>query len=148
MTDNTTVLVPIRYPLNEESARTLAAAGQLAQQHSPADLLVLHVNLFQTNENIQTEELTRAISSVLDDVNANVITRRGFFVEETILEETEELDADFVVVGVDQTTIWRRLIRRVLGNVPAISSYLRANETTGVEVVEVDMETKIPTVVS
>lgn len=148
MTDKTTILVPIRYPLTDESARTLAAAGRLAQQYSPADLLVLHVNLFQSNENIQTEELTHAISSVLDDVTANVITRRGFFVEETILEEAVDIEADFVVVGVGQTAIWRKLIRRVIGNEPAVGSYLQANVTSDVEVIEVETATSLPKIES
>lgn len=138
MTKQTRILVPIRYPLNDESARTLASAGRLAQQHAPAEIFVLHVNLFQTDENIQTEELTRAISSVLDDVTASVITRRGFFVEEVIADEAEGLDADIIVVGAEKQAIWRRFLRRLLSTEPAVSAYLEDNVTDQVEVIEVD----------
>lgn len=138
MTEHTRILVPIRYPLNDESSRTLAAAGRLAQQHAPAEIFVLHVNLFQTNENIQTEELTRAISSVLDDVTASVITRRGFFVEEVILEEAQDLHADVIVVGAEKKAVWRRLLRRLLGNEPAVGSYLEDHVTGQMDVIEVD----------
>ena len=141
MTESTRILVPIRYPLNDESARTLAAAGRLAQHHAPANVFVLHVNLFQANENIQTEELTQAISSVLDDVTASVITRRGFFIEEIILEEAENLDADVVVVGAEKKAVWRRLLRRLLGNDPAVGSYLEDHTTEQMEVIEVDRTT-------
>lgn len=138
MTGHTKILVPIRYPLHDESARTLAAAGRLAQHHAPADIFVLHVNLFQTNENIQTAELTQAISSVLDDVTASVITRRGFFIEEIILEEAEDLAADVIVVGAEKNAVWRRLLRRLFGNEPVVSSYLEDHVTGQMEVIKVD----------
>lgn len=138
MAEHTKILVPIRYPLNDESSRTLATAGRLAQHYAPANVFVLRVNLFQTNENIQTVELTQAISSVLDDVPASVITRRGFFIEEIILEEAENLDVDVIVVGAEKKAVWRRLVRRLLGNDPAVSSYLEAHVTEQMEVIEVD----------
>lgn len=146
MTKSTRILVPIRYPLHDESARTLATAGRLAQHHAPADVFALHVNLFQTNENIQTAELTRAISSVLDDVTASVITRRGFFIEEIILEEAEGLDADVVVVGAEKKAVWRQLLRRLLGNHPSVCSYLKNHITEQIEVIEVDRTTTPPSV--
>lgn len=146
MTEHSTILVPIRYPLNDESARTLATAGRLAQTHAPADVFALHVNLFQKNENIQTAELTRAISSVLEDVTASVITRRGFFIEEIILEEAVNLEADVIVVGAEKKTLWRRLLRRLLGNDPAVHSYLEDHVTEQMEVIEVDRTTTPPPV--
>lgn len=138
----TTILVPIRYPLTDESAQTLAAAGRLAQQHAPTDLWVLHVNLYQFDDKTQTEELTRAISSTLDDVDASVSTRRGFLVEEVILKEATQINADVVVVGANQRTRLRRLLSRVLGNEPDVGSFLQENAPDGVEVVEVDTGTK------
>lgn len=146
MTEPTTILVPIRYPLTDQSARTLAAAGRLAHDHAPAELGVLHVNLYQTGDDTQTKELTRAISSTLDGVDASVITRRGFLVEEVILEEARSIRADIVVVGTNQQATWRRLLRRLLGNDPAVGSFLREHTTDTTEIMEVDAEAERPAV--
>lgn len=146
MSDLTTILVPIRYPLRDESARTLAAAGRLAHDNAPADLRALHVNLYQTGDATQTEELTRSISSTLDGVEASVTTRRGFLVEEVIREEATQIGADFVVVGSSQHPWWRNLLRRLAGNDPAIASYLRENLTDKIEIMEVDAADMAPAV--
>lgn len=142
MSDRTTVLVPIRYPLTDESARTLDAAGDIAADHDDVEVVVVHVDRFQNNETTETTELTRAIRAVLDDVDTAVITRRGFFVEEVLLEEAEVLEADVVVVGASRTARWRRLLRRLLGNDPAVGTYLRQETDDDVEVVEVDADAK------
>lgn len=144
MTARTMILVPIRYPLTDASARTLAAAGRVAHDNAPADLMVLHVNLYQTGDNTETTEFTRAISSTLEDVDASVNTRQGFLIEEVILEEATQLEADIVVVGANQQTTWRHLLRRLLGNEPAIGSFLREHTTDDVEILEVDTEAKTP----
>lgn len=146
MPEETVVLVPIRYPLTDESSRTLAVAGRVAEDAQPAVIRVLHVNLMQFNEDIQTVELTRAISSVLDGVEASVTTRRGFLLEEVILEEAEGTDADVIVVGSDRGPRWRRFLRRVVGNEPRIGAYLHEHTPRGTDVVEVDAETDTPTV--
>jgi hypothetical protein len=104
---------------------------------------VLHVNLFQGDESVQTGELTGAISSVLDGVDAGVVTRRGFFIEEVIfeeviLEEAEDRGADLAVVGADRRSLWRRLLGRLTRNDPAAGSFLWDNASDGVEIVEVD----------
>lgn len=140
--DRTTILVPIRYPLTDASSRTLAVAGRLAQERAPADLTVLHVNLMQANGDIQTTELTQAISSVLDDVEASVITRRGFLVEEVILEEATQLGADVIVIGANRKTTWRQFLSQLIGNEPNVNSFLRENTSGEVEIVEVDLSTK------
>lgn len=146
MTEPTTILVPIRYPLTDQSARTLAAAGRLAHDRAPADIRVLHVNLFQTGDDTQTTELTQAITSTLDGVEASVATRQGFLVEEVILEEATHLDADIVVIGADQRTPWRRLLRRLLLADPEVASFLRSHTTDDTEIMKVDTETKTPAV--
>lgn len=139
------ILVPIRYPLTDESARTLAAAGRIAREHRPADVNVLHVNLMQYKGDTKTGELTRAISSVLDGVDASVTTRRGFLVEEVILNEANQMGADMIVVGADSNPRWRRLVRRILGSEPAVGAYLSKNAGRGTEVVEVDTTVDVPT---
>lgn len=144
MTDRTRILVPIRYPLTDQSAQTLAAAGRLAHDHAPADLRVLHVNLYHTGDNTQSTELTRAISSTLDGIEASVTTRRGFLVEEVILEEATQIDADIVVVGGNQQPTWRRLLRRLLQNDPEVSSYLHDHTTDDIDIMKVDTTAETP----
>lgn len=144
MTEPTTILVPIRYPLNDQCARTLAAAGRLAEDTAPADLTVLHVNLYQTGDETQTRELTNAISSTLEGVEASVTTRQGFLVEEVILKEITLLDADVVVVGANQLPTWRRLLRRLLQNDPHVGSFLRDHTTTDTDILEVDPTAETP----
>lgn len=148
MADLTTILVPVRYPLTDRSARTLAAAGRLAHDHAPADLRVLHVNLYQKGDRTQTDELTRAISATLDGVEASVTTREGFLVEEVILEEATQTDADIVVVGANQRATWRKFLRRVFQNGPAVGRFLRENAAADTEVMEVDTGTETPAVES
>ncbi|WP_336022823.1 universal stress protein [Halobellus salinisoli] len=146
MADLTTILVPIRYPLTDQSAQTLAAAGRLAHNHKPADLRVLHVNLYQTGDNTQTRELTQAISSTLDGVEASVTTRQGFLVEEVILEEATQIDTDIIVVGANQQATWQKLLSRLLQNGPAVGTFLRENTTAGTEVLEVNTAVETPSV--
>lgn len=146
MTSVTTILVPIRYPLTEQSTRTLAAAGRLAQDNAPAELRVLHVNLYHTRDSARTTELTHAISATLDGVKASVVTRRGFLVEEVILDEATDIDADFVVVGASPYANWRHYLRRVLGNGPRVGPYLREQTSDSTQVLEVDAGSDTPTV--
>lgn len=138
MTETTTILVPIRYPLTAASARTLQEAGRIAREREPAELIAIHVDLFQNNGDTGKRELGHAVATVLDGVDASVITRRGFFVEEVILEEAQAVGADVVVVGADGTPRWRRLLRRVLGDDPAVGAYLRGELSDDVEIVEVE----------
>lgn len=146
MADETTILVPIRYPLTEQSARTLATAGRLARDHAPVDLTVLHVNLHQRGATAQKREITRAVSSTLDGVDASVLIRQGYLVEEEILEEATQLDADIVVVGTNQQATWKKILRRTLGNDPEVGDHLRENTTSDTEIVEVDTATETPVV--
>ena len=138
MTDPTTILVPIRYPLTDASERTLAAASRLAADEGRAELLVLHVDPLQSSARTVASDLQRAVSARVGDADAEVITRRGFFVEEVILEEVRVNDADVVVVGADRAAAWRRLLRRLLRDDPAIGPYLRSETGEGTDVVEVD----------
>jgi nucleotide-binding universal stress UspA family protein len=144
MTESTTILVPIRYPLTDQSAQTLAAAGRLAHDHAPADLRLLHVNLYQIGDTTKTSELTRAISSTLDGVEASVTTRQGFLVEEEILAEATQIDADIIVVGATQQATWRRLLRRLLGTDPAVGAFLREHATNDIEIKEVHAAAETP----
>ena len=146
MTGTTTILVPIRYPLTDASSQTLGAAGRLAQDHAPAYIRVLHVNLYQNGDHTQTRELARAISSTLNDVEASVTTRQGFLVEEVILDEALNIEADIIVTGANQRALWQKLLSRILGTNPAITTYLRDNTPEDTEIKEIDVTADPPTI--
>ena len=110
------VVVPVRYPLTKHSKATLSEAVRIADERA-AELTVLHVDLYQENQRV-----TRAAFGPLDRVR--YVVRRGFLVEETILEEVAADEADVVVIGSKQAGRWRKMLRRVL-NDPDIESYLR-----------------------
>jgi K+-sensing histidine kinase KdpD len=137
-TERTTCLVPIRYPITDDSARTLAAGGRLANERSPANLVVLHVDLLHNQESTKTAELASAISATLDGVDARVTTRRGFLVEREILESAKQWNADVVVIGDGPGSTWRRPLQKLFGANRAIASYLREHAPPGMDVVEVD----------
>lgn len=134
----TTILVPIRYPLTEQSTQTLATAGRLAREHAPVDLTVLHVNLYQKGKKTQKKELSRAVSSTLDGVETSVTIRQGFLVEEVILEEATQLGADMIVIGANQRATWRKLLNRVLQECLEVGVFLRENSTIDTQIFEVN----------
>ncbi|MFB6117815.1 universal stress protein [Halosegnis sp.] len=131
----TLVVVPVRYPLSEHSQRTLREAIELAEQHD-ADLSVLHVNLYQTDDRVSRAGLKRAVERVFGRLDrARYVVRSGFLVEETILEEVVAEEADYVVIGRKQAGRWRRMIRSLVDD-PDIDAFLR--EELDAKVVTVD----------
>ncbi len=118
------VVVPVRYPLSSHSKKTLAQAIELAEDRD-GDLSVLHVDLYQDSRDVSRAELKRSVESEFGRLqNARYIVRKGFLVEETILEEIANEDADVVVIGHKQEGRWRRMIRKLVSD-PDIESYLR-----------------------
>lgn len=138
MTEQTTILVAIRYPLTDKSARTLAAAERLAHDIAHSNLTVLHVNLYQNRDHTQKRELEKAISSILSDTEASIAIRQGFLIEQEILKEAVEIGADIVVVGANQQSIWRRILHRLLRNDLEIGTFLLEKTTSEIEIIEVD----------
>ena len=135
MTDRTTVLAIIRYPLTLQSTRTLTHATDLVHAYEYADLHVLHVNLVQNGKNARADEVARAIAPLLNDPNPSVTVRRGFLVEEIISDEAERMDADVIVLQKDDRSRWRRFLARLIGNDPAIVPFLRERTNAEIEVV-------------
>lgn len=118
------MVVPVRYPLSEHSERTLRRAARVADERE-ADLTVLHVDLFQNGRKVTRTDLKRAVEQRLGElVNTRYVVRRGFLVEETILEEVAAEEADIVVIGHKQAGRWRRMISS-LTNDPDIETFLR-----------------------
>lgn len=120
----TLVVVPVRYPLSRHSRATLERAIEVAEEHD-ADLTVLHVNLYQNDDNVSRTELKNAVERGFGRLpRTRYVVRPGFLVEETILDEVAEEDADYVVIGRKQAGRWRRMVRRLIDD-PDIEGFLR-----------------------
>jgi nucleotide-binding universal stress UspA family protein len=120
----TLVVVPVRYPLSTHSKRTLSEAVRIADERD-ASLTVLHVDLYQNGASVSRTDLKRAVEREFGPLdNARYVVRRGFLVEETILEEVAGENADVVVIGSKQAGRWRRTLQRLLAD-PDIDEYLR-----------------------
>jgi nucleotide-binding universal stress UspA family protein len=125
------VLVPVRYPLSKHSRRTLAAAVDIAREREAA-LTVLHVDLYQDPSHVKRLDLKRAAERAVDvDVDARYVVRRGFLVEETILEEAASEEADVVVIGSKQAGRWRQMLNRLFDEAD-VESHLRQHLDTEV----------------
>ena len=120
----TRVVVPVRYPLSRHSKATLSEAVDVADERD-AELTVLHVDLYQDSHGVTRAELKRAIEREFGSLErTRYVVRRGFLVEETILEEIAAEEADVVIIGSKQSGRWRRTLRRFLDD-PDIDTYLR-----------------------
>ncbi|WP_048075505.1 universal stress protein [Haloquadratum walsbyi] len=133
----TRVVVPVRYPLTEHSQATLAEAISIARERT-AELTVLHVDLYQQGDDVTRAELKHAVETAFGSIGrARYVVRRGFLVEETILEEVAADDADIVIIGSKQVSRWRQMLRRVIDD-PNIESYLKDKLECAVITVEHD----------
>lgn len=120
----TLVVVPVRYPLSKHSRATLAEATRIAKERD-GDLTVLHVDLYQEGGEVTRTDLKRAVEREFGSVDrARYVVRRGFLVEETILDEVVAEDADTVVVGSKQVGRLRRTFGRFLDD-PDVERFLR-----------------------
>jgi nucleotide-binding universal stress UspA family protein len=120
----TLVVVPVRYPLSRHSRATLAEAIRIADERD-ADLTILHVDLYQEGREVTRTDLKRAVEAEFGGIDyARYVVRRGFLVEETILDEVAAENADVVVIGSKQVSRWRRTFSRFLDD-PDIDQFLR-----------------------
>jgi nucleotide-binding universal stress UspA family protein len=121
-----TVVVPVRYPLSEHSERTLRTAIEVARERG-ANLTILHVNLYQDGRRVTRTDLKDAVERSVGPLdNARFLVRRGFLVEETILEEVAAEEAEAVVIGHKQAGRWRRMMEK-LSNDPDLETFLKQN---------------------
>lgn len=133
----TQVVVPVRHPLTDHSAGTLAEAIKIAEQED-ADLTVLHVNLFQNTARVSRAKLKRAVEAEFGHLpRTRYVVRSGMLVEETILDEVAASDADIVVIGSHQVSRWREMIRRIVDD-PDIERFLREELDSDVVTVSQD----------
>src|SRR6056297_328567 len=136
----TLVVVPVRYPLTSHSKATLREATRISADRG-AELSVLHVDLYQDSNHVSRTELKGAVEDAFGTVDhARYVVRRGFLVEETILEEIAAEKADIVVIGSGQASQWKRMVRKLLSD-PDIGSYLREKLDCTVITVDADGKT-------
>lgn len=133
----TLVVVPVRYPLSSHSKATLSEAIRIAQERDAA-LTILHVDLYQNRRNVSRMDLKEAVEKEFGPLAwARYVVRKGFIVEETILEEVAAEEADAVVIGSKQAPRWRRALQRFISD-PDIESFLR--EKLDCEVITAEVE--------
>ena len=136
----TLVVVPVRYPLTAHSKSTLAEAIRVSTDRG-AELTVFHVDLYHDSSNVTRTDLKRAVEAECGELDgARYVVRRGFLVEETILEEIAAEKADVVVIGSKQASQWRRMLRKLLSD-PDIDAYLREKLDCTVITVDADGNT-------
>ena len=136
----TLVVVPVRYPLSKHSKATLGEAVRIAEERD-ADLTVLHVDLFQNNHNVSRVDLKREVESEIGRIDrARYVVRQGFLVEETIMEEVADEDADVVVIGSKQAGRWRKMLNRLF-EAPDVGRYLEEQLDCTVITVSAEGET-------
>lgn len=117
------VVVPVRYPLSKHSKATLREAVRIAEERE-ADLTVLHVDLFQDSRGVSRADLKRAVEREVGELDrVRYVVRKGFLVEETIMDEVAAERADVVVIGSKQASRWRRMLNNLLES-PDVGSYL------------------------
>jgi len=120
----TLVVVPVRYPLSKHSKATLAEAIRIAEERD-AELTILHVDLYQDGREVTRTQLKRAVEREFGRLpNVRYVVRRGFLVEETILDEVAAEEADVVVIGAKQASRWRRTIQKLFSD-PDIETFLK-----------------------
>lgn len=107
----TVFLVPIRYPLTEFSIETVKRAVELAADHENSHLYILHVNLLHRDERATRDDLASAVTREFGPLqNASFHVRSAFLLEEAILYEAVQQDADYVIIGRDTRARWRQIL--------------------------------------
>jgi len=134
------ILVPVRYPLTKNSRSTVERALELKKESEHDDgkgiqLVFLHVDLFQNEGNVSRKQLRREVEREFETGDASYVVRRGFIVEETILDEAASRGADVIVIGRTRSGKLRRALRRLVGNDPDVEEFLRENLDVRLEVV-------------
>lgn len=132
------LLVPIRYPLTKNSRKTLERAAEIKREEAsetPVEVHVLHVDLIQDSKEVRRKDLCKEVESEFD-FDATYVVRRGFLVEETILEEAGRKGVSMVLIGKTRSGRLRRVLDRLINNNPDIERFLRDNLDVTIEVVD------------
>lgn len=124
----TSIVVPIRYPPKPASVDTLREARAIADRFEDAHLYILHVNIVQKNEAVSRAELSSAVRRAVGPLsNASYHVRDAFLVEESILYEAVQLQADYVVIGKNRRARWQQLLMKHLSLTADIETFLQTH---------------------
>ncbi|MFQ3474936.1 universal stress protein [Halonotius sp. F2-221B] len=129
-----TTLVTVRYPLTADSHRTIERG--LAGHADGDSLIVLHVSLLQNGDRISRGTLQAAVEAEFGEIPAHYVVRRGYVLEEAIVDEAARQNADHVLVGKSKRGRLRRWLGRLLGLYPDIEAELTKNLNTKLEIVD------------
>lgn len=109
--NETHILAAIRYPVEEHDGRTLQKAIELTEDRKNADLSVLHINALHQNEHVTQQALINAVENEFGPIaNATYSVINAFLVEEAILHESIQREAEYVVIGEDTRAQWRQIL--------------------------------------
>jgi len=129
------ILVPVRYPLTESSRKTVKRAVEIKDSsEEPVDVTVLHVNLIQSGDSVSREDLRRDVKAEFD-LGATYVVRKGFLMEETILEEAGRKELDMILIGKSRSGRLRRVFDRLVDRDPDLEAFLRENLNISIEVI-------------
>lgn len=120
------ILVAIRYPLKEQSIRTLQRAIELAEDQGNANLSILHINALHHNEHVTKQALANAVEREFGSLaNATYHVRDAFLLEEAILYESIQQKAKYVVIEEDTRGKWRQILTHRLQIDVDVEAFLR-----------------------
>ena len=131
----TTTLVSVRYPLSDDSHRTI----QHGLEHVTDDgdsLIVLHVTLLQNGSKLTRQQLQEAVEREFGSIPAHYVVRQGYVLEEAIIDEAARQSATRVIVGKTKRGRIRRRIGQLFGLYPDLETELARNLKTTLEVVD------------
>ncbi|ATW87772.1 hypothetical protein halTADL_0977 [Halohasta litchfieldiae] len=131
----TTTLVSVRYPLTEDSHRTITRGLDYVSDDTDS-LIVLHVSLLQNGDSLTRQELQTAVEAEFSDIRAHYIVRQGYVLEEAIVDEAARQTADRVIVGKTKRGRIRRRLGQLFGLYPDLEAELTGSLNTTLEVVE------------
>jgi len=129
----TTTLVSVRYPLTADSHRTIERG---LEAHDDGDsLIVLHISLLQNGDRISRGDLQAAVEAEFGEIPAHYVVRRGYVLEEAIVDEAARQNADHVLVGKTKRGRFRRRLGQLLGLYPDLEAELAESLGTRLEIV-------------
>jgi hypothetical protein len=109
-----TVLIPIRYPLNDRNKRAIKVGLDLVAEEANPELLIVHVNRLHEDDHVNRSALRDAVQAEFGSIPASYVVRDGFLYEETILNEAIRYHADHIVLSERRWNAWQQLLRKAL----------------------------------
>jgi K+-sensing histidine kinase KdpD len=119
------LLVPIQFPMTEDSIRTVSQAMDLANQLDDPHIYILHVNLAYRGKPVKRPELQRSVEAAVGFLpHASYHVRDAQLLEEAIIDEAKQQGVDYVIIGHSQRARWRRALATRLNMTVDLESFL------------------------